>query len=104
MLPEGSTTLEQLNTTHDFYSNIHLHDSHYFAMNKNPLTIPRKKLKNLNELETSILIYLAVSKIIQMNTMDNVCEENQDEINFISCLELYHIKVRIKILRAHNLQ
>ena len=104
MLPEGSTTFEQYNTTHEFYSSIHLHDPHYFAMNKNPLTIPRKKLKSLSELETSILIYLTVSKISQMNTLDNVCEENQDEINFISCLELYHIKVRIKIRRALNLQ
>ena len=85
----------------EIFSDTFLHDPHYFAMNKNPVTIPKKRLTSLKAdgFTTVYVIHLGVTKISQLNTPDNICEENPKE-NFISCLNLYYIKVASIFLLA----
>ena len=93
MFPEGLYNATKFGLV-PFYSEVILHDPHYFTINKNPLAIPKRMIPRLEEISeiTNLLIYLEVSKITQMNLPDNPCNEEQEK-NFISCIGLYHIQV-----------
>ena len=78
-------------------STIVLHDSHFFAINNNPVTIPKIIRQGEKGEGWFFQIYLEITEVLKMNIPDNHCEASISH-SLTKCIKEFVIKVHTEQL------